>query len=140
VFRDCRGRKGPRRDHRERTRAGWQLEGIVRIGHKGNEIVWVAISPSRYQYRPPHIPRTKFSKGPIFRRRRENALCSREGDFLTTLKEDTLEAENSALRGLLEQAGLDASRLLAQAGISATEKEAAERLSSVCCWRSCITA
>jgi two-component sensor histidine kinase len=47
---------------------------------------------------------------------------------LTTLKEDTLEAENSALRELLEQAGLDASRLLAQAGISATEKEAAERL------------
>jgi len=48
--------------------------------------------------------------------------------FLTTPKEDTLEAENSALRGLLEQAGLDASRLLAQAGIKTTEKEATERL------------
>jgi HWE histidine kinase len=47
---------------------------------------------------------------------------------LTTPKEDTLEAENSALRELLEQAGLDASRLLAQAGINATEKEAAGRL------------
>jgi two-component sensor histidine kinase len=47
---------------------------------------------------------------------------------LTSLKEDTLEAENSALRELLEQAGLDASRLLATAGINATEKEAAERL------------
>jgi hypothetical protein len=47
---------------------------------------------------------------------------------LTSLKEDTLEAENSVLRELLDQAGLDASRLLAQAGINATEKEAAERL------------
>ena len=47
---------------------------------------------------------------------------------MTTSKEDTLEAENSALRQLLEQAGLDASRLLAQAGINATEKEATERL------------
>ena len=42
--------------------------------------------------------------------------------------EDPLEAENSALRELLGQAALDASRLLAQAGINATEKEAAERL------------
>ena len=47
---------------------------------------------------------------------------------MTTLKVDTLEAENFALRELLGQAGLDASRLLAQAGINATEKEAAERL------------
>jgi two-component sensor histidine kinase len=47
---------------------------------------------------------------------------------LTSRKEDALEAENSALRELLEQAGLDASRLLAMAGINATEKEAAERL------------
>ena len=47
---------------------------------------------------------------------------------MTTLKEETLEAENYALRGLLDRAGLDASRLLAQAGINATEKEAAERL------------
>jgi two-component sensor histidine kinase len=47
---------------------------------------------------------------------------------LTSLKEDTLEAENSALRELLDQAGLDASRLLEQAGINATERDAAERL------------
>jgi two-component sensor histidine kinase len=47
---------------------------------------------------------------------------------LTSLKEDTLEAENSALRELLERAGLDASRLLTQAGIDATENAAAERL------------
>ena len=46
---------------------------------------------------------------------------------MTSLKEDTLEAENSALRELLDQAGLDASRLLEQAGI-ATERDAAERL------------
>ena len=47
---------------------------------------------------------------------------------LTSVNEDTLEAEYSVLRELLDQAGLDASRLLAQAGINATEKEAAERL------------
>lgn len=47
---------------------------------------------------------------------------------MTTLKEQTLEAENSALRNLLAQAGLDASRLLERAAINATEREAAERL------------
>ena len=47
---------------------------------------------------------------------------------MTSLKEDTLEAENSALRQMLAQAGLDASQLLAAAGIDATEQEAAERL------------
>jgi len=47
---------------------------------------------------------------------------------LKSLKEGTLEAENSVLRELLDQAGLDASRLLATAGINATEKAAAERL------------
>jgi two-component sensor histidine kinase len=47
---------------------------------------------------------------------------------LTTLKEDVLETENSALRELLEQARLDASRLLAQAGINTRERDAAERL------------
>jgi hypothetical protein len=45
-----------------------------------------------------------------------------------TPKVDTLEAENAMLRELLVQSGLDATRLLAQAGINATEKEAAERL------------
>jgi len=49
-------------------------------------------------------------------------------DDLPAITEDPLEAENSALRELLGQAALDASRLLAQAGINATEKEAAERL------------
>jgi two-component sensor histidine kinase len=47
---------------------------------------------------------------------------------VTTLKENILEAENSALRELVAQAGLDASRLLEQAGIKATERDAAERL------------
>jgi two-component sensor histidine kinase len=47
---------------------------------------------------------------------------------VTTLKENLLETENSALRGLLAQAGLDASRLLEQAGIKATESAASERL------------
>ena len=45
-----------------------------------------------------------------------------------TTHKDTLEAENFTLRGLLEQAGLDASRLLAEAGIKATERDNAERL------------
>src|SRR5947209_15635509 len=43
-------------------------------------------------------------------------------------KEDSLEAENAALRVLLSQAEIDAARLLAQAGIGATENEAAKRL------------
>jgi two-component sensor histidine kinase len=47
---------------------------------------------------------------------------------VTTLKESALEAENSALRELVAQAGLDASRLLEKAGIRATERDAAERL------------
>jgi two-component sensor histidine kinase len=43
-------------------------------------------------------------------------------------KQDSLEAENAALRDLLSQAEIDAARLLAQAGIGATENEAAKRL------------
>jgi two-component sensor histidine kinase len=43
-------------------------------------------------------------------------------------KQDSLEAENAALRNLLSQAEIDAARLLAQAGIGATENEAAKRL------------
>ena len=43
-------------------------------------------------------------------------------------KETALEAEIAGLRDLLNQAGLDAARLLAQAGIDATENEAAKRL------------
>src|ERR1051325_3856267 len=42
--------------------------------------------------------------------------------------EDTLEVENAGLRDLLTQAGLDAARLLAQAGVDATENEVAKRL------------
>ena len=45
-----------------------------------------------------------------------------------SLKEYTLKAENSGLRGSLTQAGIDTARLLAQAGIDATENEAAKRL------------
>jgi two-component sensor histidine kinase len=43
-------------------------------------------------------------------------------------KQDTLEAENAGLRELLTQAATDAARLLTQAGIDATENEAAKRL------------
>ena len=45
-----------------------------------------------------------------------------------SLKEDALEAENAGLRELLSQAEIDAARLLAKAGIDATENEAAKRL------------
>jgi len=48
-------------------------------------------------------------------------------DF-TTPKEDALEAENTGLRQMLAQAGIDASQLLAKSGIAATEHEAAARL------------
>ena len=48
-------------------------------------------------------------------------------DF-TTPKEDALEAENTGLRQMLAQAGIDASQLLTKAGIDATEQEAAARL------------
>ena len=47
---------------------------------------------------------------------------------LKRLKEDALEAENAGLRDLLNQAAIDAARLLAKAGIDATENEAAKRL------------
>ena len=46
----------------------------------------------------------------------------------TGLKENPLAAENTELRILLAQAGLDAARLLATAGITAIENEAAKRL------------
>lgn len=42
--------------------------------------------------------------------------------------ESVLESENAALRHMLGQARLDSARLLAQAGIEATEHEAAQRL------------
>jgi two-component sensor histidine kinase len=45
-----------------------------------------------------------------------------------SLKETALEAENAGLRDLLTQAGIDAAKLLAKAGIEATENEAAKRL------------
>lgn len=44
------------------------------------------------------------------------------------LKNDGLESENSELRDLLGQARTDVARLLAQAGIDATENEAVKRL------------
>ena len=50
---------------------------------------------------------------------------------LKSHKEDALEAENAGLRDLLTQAGVDAARLLAKAGIDATENEAAKRLQRV---------
>jgi two-component sensor histidine kinase len=45
-----------------------------------------------------------------------------------TVPQEFLKAENVGLRLLLEQAGLDASALLAQAGIEAREREAADKL------------
>jgi two-component sensor histidine kinase/FixJ family two-component response regulator len=42
--------------------------------------------------------------------------------------QEFLTAENDSLRGLLEQAGIDAKVLLAQAGIDAKEREAADKL------------
>jgi hypothetical protein len=42
--------------------------------------------------------------------------------------ESSFQAENIGLRELLTQAGLDAARLLAQAGIDSTENEAAKQL------------
>jgi two-component sensor histidine kinase len=45
-----------------------------------------------------------------------------------SIKEDALEAENAGLRELLTQASIDAARLLAQAGVDATENEVAKRL------------
>ena len=45
-----------------------------------------------------------------------------------TIPEEFLKAENVGLRLLLEQASIDASRLLAQAGIDAKEREAADKL------------
>ena len=56
----------------------------------------------------------------------------------TNPKEDALEAENAGLRELLTQAKIDAARLLAKAGIDATENEPPSTCSA-CCWRSCIT-
>jgi two-component sensor histidine kinase len=45
--------------------------------------------------------------------------------------QDTLEAENEGLRLLLEQAAIDAQVLLAQAGIDAKEREAADKLQNL---------
>ncbi len=47
---------------------------------------------------------------------------------LKSLKEAALELENAGLRDLLSQAGIDAARLLAKAGVDATENETAKRL------------
>src|ERR1700682_907802 len=45
-----------------------------------------------------------------------------------TVPEEFLKAENVGLRMLLEQAGIDAGGLLAQAGIDAEQRETADRL------------
>jgi two-component sensor histidine kinase len=45
-----------------------------------------------------------------------------------TLPQEFLKAENTGLRLLLEQAGIDAEALLAQAGIEAEKRDAAEKL------------
>src|SRR5436305_9663527 len=45
-----------------------------------------------------------------------------------SVKQDVLQAENARLRELLAQAGLNTARLLAKAGLDATESEAAKRL------------
>jgi two-component sensor histidine kinase len=45
-----------------------------------------------------------------------------------SFNEAALEVENAGLRELLSQVGIDAARLLTQAGVDATAKEAAERL------------
>lgn len=45
-----------------------------------------------------------------------------------SVKEDELEAENIGLRELIAQAGLDAARLLKQAGIDASDNETAKQL------------
>jgi two-component sensor histidine kinase len=45
-----------------------------------------------------------------------------------TVPQDFLKAENTGLRMLLEQAGIDAEALLQQAGIDAAQREAAEKL------------
>lgn len=50
-----------------------------------------------------------------------------EGD-LKSIEETALEAENARLHDLLTQAGIDAARILAQAGLDATENEVAKRL------------
>src|SRR5471032_1217434 len=45
-----------------------------------------------------------------------------------SIPQEFLQAENTGLRMLLEQAGIDAEALLAQAGIDAREREAADKL------------
>src|SRR5258708_14582741 len=47
---------------------------------------------------------------------------------ITTPKEDALEAENAGLSEMLAQGGIDGWQLVAEAGIDATEPEAAARL------------
>ncbi|MEA2982053.1 MAG: hypothetical protein QOF09_3876 [Alphaproteobacteria bacterium] len=47
---------------------------------------------------------------------------------LRSPKETALEVENAGLRDLLAQAGIDAARILKQAGIDAIENEVAKRL------------
>ena len=57
---------------------------------------------------------------------------AKEAEFRTVeglaAEQETLSAENDGLRHLLEQAGIDAATLLAQAGIDAKEREAADKL------------
>ena len=57
-----------------------------------------------------------------------DVLCSLMPSNSKSFKETALEAENAGLRDLLTQAGIDAARILKQAGIDATENEVAKRL------------
>jgi CheY-like chemotaxis protein len=56
------------------------------------------------------------------------AGTSSPGPLLRSAAQDSLTAENDSLRLLLEQAVIDAKALLAQAGIDAKEREAADKL------------
>jgi two-component sensor histidine kinase len=56
------------------------------------------------------------------------AVSGSDAQPLRSAQEAVLSAENSSLRLLLEQAGIDAEALLVQAGIDAKEREAADKL------------
>jgi two-component sensor histidine kinase len=58
----------------------------------------------------------------------DGVLCLLMASQPLSTAEIALQAENAGLRELLTQAGIDAARLLAKAGIDATENEAAKRL------------
>ena len=73
-------------------------------------------------------PDRRFARALHPKLRTSDVLCSLMLSDARSLKETALEAENAGLRGLLAQAGIDAARILKQAGIDATENEVAKRL------------